>query len=368
VRYQGLVLPENFVGLGDPKHPDESATESMQRFQRAPCVERWLRNKAPTTQKKYLGYLGRFQLLAGLSPEQFLQWCKRVESVEIQDLIDKTSQGFKPAIQFCYRVALRSFLHYNGYNSLPKTDLQYVPQAWHRGYKRPEIQSLLGHLKQRVHKLFVVMAAESGFRSYVLMQLRYCHVMEDLESGTIPIAVRLEPRFYAGKKAAGYTFLGQGSMRLIRECIDEGFVEAKPDSKLIPRSYYGVWAAIHRAKSKAGLDPKIQTCHGFRKFFENTLDHASIDHERKMLIEGHFAGTRAKHYTERDIEELRELYRKAYSFIRIDPEERGDAKTDPQDLNMRVAELETKLARQNILEAKLVALEYELRRVKECSR
>ena len=100
------------------------------------------------------------------------------------------------------------------------------------------------------------MAAESGLRSHVLMELRYRHVMEDLESGTIPMAVALEPRFYTGKKAAGYTFLGQGSVRLLHDCLNEGLIEEKPDSRLIDRSYYGIWAAVHRAKGKAGLDPK----------------------------------------------------------------------------------------------------------------
>jgi integrase len=255
-----------------------------------------------------------------------LQWCKTIEGVEVQDLIDRSSMEFKPAIQFCYRVALRSFLRHSGYNSLPKTDLQYVPQAWHRGYKRSEVQALLDHLKQKIHKLFVVIAAESGLRSHVLMELRYRHVVEDLESGTIPMAVRLEPRFYVGKKAAGYTFLGEGSIGLLRECIEDRLVEPRPDARLVPRSYYGVWAAIHRAKRKAGLDPNIQTCHGLRKYFENALDEASIDHERKMMIEGHFAGTRAKHYTDRDLGELRKLYREAYSSIRVVPEERGDTK------------------------------------------
>lgn len=109
--------------------------------------------------------------------------------MEVQDLIDKTSAGFKPAIQFCYRVALRSFLRHNGYNSLPKTNLQYVSHVWHRSYKRSEIQTLLDHLKQKVHKLFVVMDAESGLRSHVLMELRYRHVMEDLDCGTIPAPI-----------------------------------------------------------------------------------------------------------------------------------------------------------------------------------
>jgi hypothetical protein len=204
------------------------------------------------------------------------------------------------------------------------------------------------------------MAAESGLRSHVLMELRYRHVMEDLETETTPIAVRLEPRFYVGKKAAGYTFLGAGSMRLLKGCIEDRLVEPSPDAKLIPRSYYGVWAAIHRAKSKAGLDPKIQTCHGFRKYFENALDHASIDHERKMMIEGHFAGTRARHYTDREMEELRELYCKGYPFINLGFEDSNSAKVDREDWRKKLVELENKLARQNGLEARLVALEGKL--------
>jgi hypothetical protein len=277
--------------------------------------------------------------------------------VEVQDLIDKTSLEFKPAIQFCYRVALRSFLHHNGYNSLPKTDLQYVAQAWHRGYKRHEINSLFARLRQKIHKLFVVAAAESGLRSHVLMELRYRHVMEDLESGTIPTAVRLEPSAYVGKKAAGYTFLGKGSLQLLRDCIDEGLVEARPDSELIPRSYYGVWAAIHRAKRKAGLDSRIQACHGFRKYFENALDEANIDHEKKMIIEGHFAGTRAKHYTDRDVEQLRDIYRRAYPFIRLGIDEPVALRTKNEIYSRRFADLEAQLDRQRILEARLTVLE-----------
>ena len=283
--------------------------------------------------------------------------------MEVQDLIDKTSLEFKPAIQFCYRVALRSFLHHNGY-SLPKADLQYVSQAWHRGYKREEIQTLLSHLRKKHHKLFVLMAAESGLRSHVLMDMRYCHVLEDLENGTVPVAIRLEPRFYAGKKAAGYTFLGRGSAALLKECIREGIVEPKADARLIARSYYGVWAAIHRAGRRAGLDPKIQTCHGFRKYFENALDDANIDHEKKMVIEGHFAGTRAKHYTDRDVEELRDVYRRAYPFMKLSFDEPIQPMTNEENYSRRFAALEARLDRQRVLEAKLTILEDEMGRMK----
>ncbi len=106
-------------------------------------------------------------------------------------------------------------------------------------------------------------------------------------------------------------------------------VEPKPDARLIPRSYYSVWAAVHRAKRKAGLDPRIQSCHGFRKYFENPLDCASIDHEKKMVIEGHFAGTRAKHYTDRELCELRTIYARAYPFIALDIDGSGKHMLDP---------------------------------------
>ena len=285
--------------------------------------------------------------------------------MEVQELIDKTSEEFKPAIQFCYRVAIRSFLRHNGYNSLPKTDLQYVSQTWHRGYRRQEIQALLGQLRQKHHKLFVVMAAESGPRSNILMDLRYRYIPEDLENGTIPLAVRLEPRFYVGKKAAGYTFLGEGSVRVLKDCIDEKVVEARADARMIPRSYYGVWAAIHRGSRKAGLASKIQTCHGFRKYFENALDDANIDHEKKMIIEGHFAGTRAKHYTDRDVEELRDIYRRAYPLIRLSVEEPVQLRTENETYSRRFADLEARIDRQRILEAKLTALQDELNLMKQ---
>ena len=66
---------------------------------------------------------------------RFLTWTKTVEPVEVQDLVDRPALEFKLAIQFCYWVALRSFLQCNGYNSLPRADLQYVSHLLCRGYK-----------------------------------------------------------------------------------------------------------------------------------------------------------------------------------------------------------------------------------------
>jgi hypothetical protein len=59
------------------------------------------------------------------------------------------------------------------------------------------------------------------------------------------------------------------------------------------------------------------------------LDHAGIDHESKMVIEGHFSDARSKHYSSREWDTLRPVYQKAFPEI---------------DLEGSNPELETKLA------------------------
>ncbi|MBO0888998.1 hypothetical protein J2P12_07860, partial [Candidatus Bathyarchaeota archaeon] len=160
-------------------------------------------------------------------------------------------------------------------------------------------------------------------------------------------------------------FLGEGSVRLVRECLNAGLIEERQESKLIPRSYWSVWAAINRARRRIGLDPKIQPCHGFRKYFENALDEANIDHEKKMVIEGHFAGTRAKHYTDRDVEQLRGVYRRVYPFVRLSVDDQTRLDTQHYTYDRKIADIEARLDRQRFLEAKLAVLEDELERVRQ---
>src|SRR5439155_20890803 len=114
---------------------------------------------------------------------------------------------------------------------------------------------------------------------------------------------------------------------------------------------------------RASLDPKIQTCHGFRKYFENALDDANVDHEKKMIIEGHFAGTRAQHYTDRDLEQLRGVYLSAYPFIGLNFEA-VQLRTEKETYSRRFEDLEARFDRQRVLEAKLTILENEVRLVR----
>lgn len=280
-------------------------------------VERWLRDKAPKTVENYLANLMRFTEKEQLDPDQFLAWAKTVDPVIVQDRIDRLAAGLLPATCFNLKIDMRSFLGHNGY-SLPKAKLTYTLQDWHRGYKKEEVRKLIGYLDTPLRKLYVYIAAETGLRANTVLDLRYRHIKEDFEENTVPCAIRLEPKFYGKRKSAGYTFLGERSLALYRDCVKQKLVKTGDDSPLIPLGYAGLYDALVRARQRAKLDSKIQPNHGLRKYFEDALDASRIDRDKKMMIEGHFAGTRAKHYTDREWDELRKLYREAYPNIDVD--------------------------------------------------
>ena len=282
------------------------------------CVRIWLKDLEPTTQRKALYSMRIFTSKTGMNPDQFLAFAKSHEPVQVQDLIDKMSEGLKPSMVFNVKVDMRSFLHHNGYNNLPKAKITYTLKDWHEGYNKQQVRTLLGYLDSKIHKMPVLFAAESGLRIRTVLALRYKHVKEDLEAGTVPTFIKLEPEFYHGAKSAGFTFLGQRSVQLLKEAIAEGIVKTEPESLLIPRSYQNLYKVVVRAARKAGLPKQIQVFHGLRKYFDDCMNRADIPEQKKNLLKGRFGGVLPKHYTSREIAELRDNYRKAYLFLDVE--------------------------------------------------
>lgn len=292
---------------------------ALDRLEEHNTIARWMRRKEPSTRYTYLRCMVTFSRLSHMDPDQFLAWAKTVDSVDVQDRIDSIAEQIEgPGARFNFSTSMRSFLHTNGYNSLPKTEGAYRPQEWHGAYTKEQLRKVLGYLDDPLHKLYVYAATESGFRAQTVLEIQYHHIKRDFEEGIVPAAVRLEPSFYGIKKSAGYTFLGKRSISFIQDRISKGLLEPKEDPYLIPLSYSNVYKFLRLASEKAGVDKSIQVSHGIRKYFENALDDAHTDHEKKMMIEGHFEGTRAKSYTDREWDNLRPVYMKAYPFVDID--------------------------------------------------
>ncbi|HZY93613.1 MAG TPA: tyrosine-type recombinase/integrase [Candidatus Bathyarchaeia archaeon] len=339
-------------------------------------LERWTRDFAEDTKRHSLLSIKRFERFTGMDADKFLAFAKSHDSIETLDLIKKVRDNFDGSVAVNFENHIRSFLRHNGVTSLPTSKNSYVPEDWHRGYKKDELNKLLGYLTKKHYKLFALAAIESGLRAQTILDIRYRHVQQDLEAGLIPVAIRLEPKFYNRNKSAGFTFLGQRSVSLLREMIREGTVNTGPDSPIIARlevinkktdgnkrkhvkknvprrsvgmTYPTVQFALNLARKKAGIDTKIQPSHGFRKYFEAALDRAGIDQNRKQMLEGHFDGTRSKHYTDREWDSLREDYTRAYAFI--DPEasnpelevKLGDWQLEKVSLENRIQKLEDQL-------------------------
>jgi integrase len=324
------------------------------RLRQYPTVQRWLRDKSAETVETYVRSMNHYTQHSGLSPEQFAAWAKTVEGVDVQDTIDKFADDLTDATQFNFKIAMRSFLKHQGFNNLPKSKINYTLHQFHRGYKPAEAKKLLSYLDDRIQKLYVTFALETGFRSKTILAIKYRHVAEDFEAGVVPCAVRLEPKFYTGKKSAGYTFIGERGVALLKECIKAGLVQAKAEAPIFPVGYAAMYDAVTLAHKKAGLDPKIQPSHGLRKTFENGLDASGIDHEQKMMIEGHFVGARGRHYTDREFDNLRPVYAQAYPHLDVEgsnPElekklvswdnEKKDMQTEITELKGTIARLET---------------------------
>src|SRR6266702_6180831 len=111
----------------------------------------------------------------------------------------------------------------------------------------------------------------------------------------------------------------------------------RPRSQTLQRKipYQPTIEFLTLAKQKAHLDPELQPTHGFRKYFENALDDAHIPREAKEMIEGHYPDTRAKHYSNRYFDYLRQFYEEAYPFIDLEI-------TDPR-LPTKLQQLENEL-------------------------
>ena len=284
--------------------------KDLKKIERFLTVRRWLRDKAAKTRYSYLRNMVRLTRELKLNPDQFLAWAKTKDSLEVWDRIEEMAETVfqGPGARFNFKTDMRSFLAHNGYNNLPKAKNGYSSEDWHRGYRKEELRNLVGFLD---------------------LSLRYRHVKQDLEAGVLPVAVRLEKSFYGKKKSAGYTFIGSRGVSKLKECIAQGLVKTDDDSPLIPRkkdlskplSYSSIHDNLVLAAKKAGVPSTTQPSHGIRKYFEGCLDRADIDHEQKMMMEGHFEGTRAKNYTDRDWDNphwIRESYAKAYPFIDLD--------------------------------------------------
>lgn len=321
--------------------------------------QRMIRNRAERTVYRYARDLYQIEARLGMNPDQLVDYVKSHSELDYGDLKAKLIEGLSESMKYILNNDLRRLLRSNGYKDLPEERIRYTPETDHEAYARDEIRNILGWINYPKGKLVVHGAAESGLRINSILSLQYRHVKEDYEAGKVPIFIKFDPRERERQKANGYTFLGEGSYRLVKECIDNGTIKTKPDSYLFESSHQNAkdgrpltYAAIHDtlvlAREKAKINPKIQPAHGFRKYLENQLIKGEVHTNIIKRILGHSLGS-ADAYVTKNPDELRAHYLKAWPHINLDLPSK-DLEKVVADQSVQLQEMKTMQDRVTMLE------------------
>ncbi len=326
---------------------------SLDRMVQYQSFQRMIRNRAPNTVARYARDLVDVFEKTGLDPDQIISFAKSHDEVELGDLQAKILDGRSHGMRFIINNDIRRLLKSNGVKDLPEEKTRYIPQQDHEAYSKQEIQNLLEWINFPRGKLLVYISAESGLRIHNVLSLQYMHVKDDFEKGRVPIFIKFSPQERQNAKGTGYPFIGEGSYRLLKECVENNIVKTDPESYLFPagknakKSPHLTYASVHDiielAREKAKTNPSIQPNHGLRKYCEHSLIKAEIPELIIKRFMGHSLGS-GEAYVTKDVNELREYYRKAYPYISLDSSVSSEAWQEQKTaIEARIAKLEKRL-------------------------
>lgn len=206
-----------------------------------------------------------------------------------------------------------------------------VPKYHNRDITKEEIRRILEHCSLR-DKAFFMFMVESGLRPSTILQLRYKHIKEDYERGTIPMKVLLPSCILKDRIPDRWTFLGEDGVRILREYLstrgqlkddDLIFLPERP-SRVKGKETVGETAmsqkfnklvlklGLAQPRKDAPRKPKDLRLYCLRKYFFNNMQcdsafrnfwfcHKSVD----------------DHYISQDVGRHRQEYFKGYPSLRI---------------------------------------------------
>ena len=281
-----------------------------------PKIQEWLASKKPETIRLYSHQIKRFERLTNTTLETLLEKLenKQIKPTDIRTIIIQASKDLTNPTQVITDAAVRSFFKY-WYGKLPETTIKYEETQSYKPYTKDDIEQLIGFTDKLLEKLYITIAYETGLRANTILQIKYKHIHQDLNTREGSIFINFEPSFYKGRKKAGYTFIGTRGRQLIKQAIEQQLIETKPDSKLFTYTADSIRHVIKRARRKANIDPTIHPIHGFRSYFLNQLITAGTHPLIIKMLLGRFDDTDSKHYTSHQTETLRHEYDLAYPYL-----------------------------------------------------
>jgi hypothetical protein len=217
---------------------------------------------------------------------------------------------------------------------LSRDDLTIDPNKTYKPYTREHVTEITSKLRLDTHKLFTTIAHTSGLRTEAILKLRWRHIQEEYDTQEY-IHLNFEPQFLRKEKAVSpYAFIGPDSKKLIEKLIQANIITKSDDSPIIPLAYNSVNKAVARVKRKVVVKENINTLHGFRFYFIETLRKVEpqIDYDDQKVMAAHEIKRTRLRYTLQDLEKFRNLYKRAYQYLSI----------NAQPTDRKLSELETR--------------------------
>jgi integrase len=293
------------------------------------------------------------------NPDAWILWAKPPqddgterfrESTQIQRTIENATNDQNDNEAKRTKTSLRSYLRKHGVNNLVKDDLTIDPNKTYKPYTREHVTEITNKLRLDTHKLFTTIAHTSGLRTEAILKLRWKHIQEEYDTQDY-IHLNFEPQFLRKEKAVSpYAFIGPDSRKLIEKLIQANIITKSDDSPIIPLAYNSVNKAVARVKRKVVIKENINTLHGFRFYFIETLRKVEpqIDYDDQKVMAAHEIKRTRLRYTLQDLDKYRNLYKRAYPYLSI----------NAQPTDKKLSELETRYAQlQETHQGKIESLE-----------
>lgn len=246
----------------------------------------------------------------------------------------------------------------------------------YRAYRREEIKSLLDIADLRMRVIILLMTS-GGMRVGALPDLKFKHITE-LPNGMGTISIYAD-----SQKDHYFTFLNLECMSTIerwkqyRQHLEENLTEesyiirdhfahfSARTNKAKPLKRNTINRQVRRLVVKVLKDTdKLQTDHGFRKFFDTALMNSDVNYQFKELMMGHSIGLDSIYYDEKNEHSKQKIlkeYMKASDALTINDEYRLKQELEEVKKNSASKELiDILMQRQANLEKELKDARYRL--------
>jgi len=298
-------------------------------LQKHDCVREWADSYSSNTRDRFARVLDNFLQKHEMTPEQFLG----LAADQARRLIWSYVQGYVVAdkVQRAKMVkqALKSFYEFHNED----VELRFPRKKYRIPSRRKRVDYEIIPTREQIYtmadvagnprdKAIILCLFQSGMRRNALRNLNYGHVRDQLESGRIPIRLKITQNIDTKLRlidlAYYYTFFGREAVQALRTYVDSLYdagIKLTDESPLFQSKSgrrigdVGIWRVVKKAAKRAGLDPKGVWSHCLRKSFRKVLNSSSMDEDTKEALEGHkLPGSRENYFDRHDIDEVEAKY------------------------------------------------------------